>query len=177
MQICYKRSHVPAHTMVHQSRLYRSLAQLLLHTRVAALGTLDSDGAPAVSMVPFAVAPTLSALVVHVSALAAHTGNMQRHADVSLLVMQAEVAGEPVHALPRVTLRGHAETLAASDPRHAGARDAYLARFPEAEPMMQLGDFRLVLIHVDHARQIAGFGAARSVQADELMRLLTGDLH
>lgn len=159
--------------MAHQSRLYQSLAQLLRHSRVAALGTLDGDGAPAVSMVPFAIVPELCALVVHVSALAAHTGNMQRHGDVSLLVMQAEVAGEPVHALPRVTLRGRAETLAADDPRHASARTAYLSRFPEAEPMMQLGDFRLVLIHVEQARQIAGFGAARSVQADELIRLLS----
>jgi heme iron utilization protein len=155
------------------SRLTQSLAQLLRHSRVAALGTLDEDGAPAVSMVPFAVVPSLSAMVIHVSTLAAHTGNMERHATVSLLVMQPEAAGAPVHALPRVTLSGRAETLAGNDPRRAAARDAYLARFPEAEPMLQLGDFRLVLIHVDQARQIAGFAAARSVGSDELQALLS----
>ena len=111
-----------------------------------------------VSMVPFAIAPTIPALVLHVSALAAHTGNMTRHPAVSLLVMQPERAGEPVHALPRVTLHGRAETVTREDTRHATVRQAYLDRFPDTEPMMQLGDFRLLLVQVSQARQVAGVG-------------------
>lgn len=163
--------------MTHTPRLHQALHQLLHRTRVAALGTLDGDGAPVVSMVPFAIDPVVPALVLHVSALAAHTGNMERNATVSLLVMQPEQAGQPVHALPRATLQGRAETLAAQDPRRDAARAAYLARFPEAEPMMQLGDFRLVLVHPTQARQVAGFGAARAVDAQELHRLLGGAAH
>ena len=158
--------------MAHPSRLHRALHHLLHHTRVAALGTLDADGAPMVSMVPFAIAPTIPALVLHVSALAAHTGNMTRHPAVSLLVMQPERAGEPVHALPRVTLHGRAETVTREDTGHATVRQAYLDRFPDTEPMMQLGDFRLLLVQVTQARQVAGFGAARSVEADELRLIL-----
>ncbi|MEZ5639233.1 MAG: pyridoxamine 5'-phosphate oxidase family protein [Burkholderiaceae bacterium] len=158
--------------MAHPSRLHRALHHLLHHMRVAALGTLDADGAPMVSMVPFAIAPTIPALVLHVSALAAHTGNMTRHPAVSLLVMQPERAGEPVHALPRVTLHGRAETVTREDTRHAKVRQAYLDRFPDTEPMMQLGDFRLLLVQVTQARQVAGFGAARSVEADELRLIL-----
>ncbi len=158
--------------MAHQSRLHRSLHQLLHQTRVAALGTLGDDGAPMVSMVPFAIAPSVPALVLHVSALAAHTGNMARQPAVSLLVMQAERAGEPVHALPRVTLHGRAETVSRDDSRHATVRQAYLYRFPDTEPMMELGDFRLLLVHLTQARQVAGFGAARSVEAAELRQIL-----
>ena len=158
--------------MAHSTRLHRSLHQLLHHARVAALGTLGEDGAPMVSMVPFAIAPSIPALVLHVSALAAHTGNMTRHPAVSLLVMQPERAGEPVHALPRVTLHGRAETVIREDTRHATARQAYLARFPDTASMMQLGDFRLLLVHVAQARQVAGFGAARSVEAAELRQIL-----
>lgn len=161
--------------MARQPRLYQSLHQLLHHTRVASLGTLGDDGAPMVSMVPFAIASPLSALVLHVSALAAHTGNMARHDAVSLLVMQPEVATEPVHALPRVTLLGHAETVLGDDTRRHAARVAYLARFPEAEPMTQLGDFQWVLVHVEQARQVAGFGAARSVGAAELLQVIRSD--
>ena len=51
---------------------------------------------------------------------------------------------------------------------HTACRHAYLARFPEAEPMTALGDFRFVVLHVLGARQVAGFGAARTVDADEL---------
>jgi hypothetical protein len=54
---------------------------------------------------------TVGCLVIHVSSLAAHTGNLQAVPAVSLLVMLADVRGEPAHALPRVTLEGHATML------------------------------------------------------------------
>ena len=52
------------------------------------------------------------------------------------------------------------------------ARRAYLTRFPEAEPMTQLGDFMFVGIAVAGARQVAGFGAARSLDADAVAQAL-----
>ena len=158
--------------MIHESRLTHALRALLHTQRVAALGTLDDNGAPQVSMVPYAMEPCGACLVVHVSGLAAHTRNLQQTPTVSLLVMQPEVAGEPVHALPRVTLEGQAEVLAAGSSKWQACRTAYLARFPEAEPMTQLGDFMFVAIRVAGARQIAGFGAARSVDAHELNHVL-----
>jgi hypothetical protein len=57
------------------------------------------------------------------------------------------------------------------------ARQTYLARFPEAEPMTQLGDFSLVAITPTAARQVAGFGTARPLEADEIagvLRLMPG---
>ena len=159
--------------MPHESRLTRELRLLLNAQRVAALGTLrDGGGAPQVSMVPFAIEPGLACLVLHVSGLAAHTRNMQASPAVSLLVMQAEVAGEPVHALPRVTLDGRAEMLVADSPDWAACRSVYLARFPQAEPMTQLGDFRFVMVRPTGARHVAGFGAARSVDEPELAQVL-----
>ena len=160
--------------MAHESRLTRELRSLLQAQRVAALGTQHSDGSPMVSMVPYAMDAANPTLYAHVSGLAAHTRNMQAAPAVSLLVMQAEVPGEPVHALPRVTLHGRAETLTPDSPSWHAARSAYLQRFPEAEPMTQLGDFRFVAIHVTGARQVAGFGAARSVDADELRGVFGG---
>ena len=152
----------------HRSRLMRGAIELLRTQRVAALATLEADGAPFVSMVPFALEPGPGCLVLHVSALAQHSGNMRREPRVSLLVMQPEQAGQPVHALPRLTLLGQASPLEPGSESWARCRAAYLARFPEAEPMTQLGDFRFVAIRPEGARQIAGFGTARSVEADEL---------
>src|SRR3546814_10347616 len=96
--------------MAHESRLTRELRKLLGQQRTAALGTIGDNGAPFVSRVPFAAEPVSGDLVIHVSAMAAHTGNMQARPDVSLLVAQSEAPGEPVHALPRVTLTGRAFT-------------------------------------------------------------------
>lgn len=153
--------------MAHEPRLTSALRALLAAQRVAALGTLGDDGAPFVSMVPFAVDAQDRSLVIHISGLAAHTRNLQRTPRASLMVCQAEVTGEPVHALPRVTLDVQAADAAAGADAQA-CRNAYLARFPEAEPMTALGDFRFVRLRPLGARQVAGFGAARSLDAAEL---------
>jgi len=52
------------------------------------------------------------------------------------------------------------------------ARQAYLARFPDAQPMTELGDFMFVGIAVQGARQVAGFGAARSLDAETVADVL-----
>ncbi|MFZ3082381.1 HugZ family protein [Rhodoferax ferrireducens] len=151
----------------------RELRALLNAQRVAALGTVGDDGAPFVSMVPYAIVQHLCCLVIHVSGLAAHTRNLQAREPVSLLVMKSEVPGEPVHALPRVTLEGQAKVLERGSADWQACSDVYIARFPDAEPMTQLGDFMFVAIQVTGARQVAGFGVARSIDAEEVRLALT----
>jgi putative heme iron utilization protein len=154
--------------MTHEPRLTRELRTLLNTQRVAALGTIDDAGNPFVSMVPFAIEPQLHCLVIHVSGLAAHTRYLQARERVSLMVMQAEVAGEPVHALPRVTLDGVATVAQRGSAEWTACRTSYLTGFPDAEPMTELGDFKFIAIKVTGARQVAGFGAARSLDEVEI---------
>ena len=140
--------------MSHEPRLSRDLRELLNSRRVAALGTLDEDGLPFVSMVPYALEPRSASLVIHVSALAAHTRNLQATPQVSLLVMQAEVEGEPVQALPRVTLTGRATLLAPESAAWAEGRAAYLARLPTVQPSTHFGASLFLAIHPLGARQV-----------------------
>jgi hypothetical protein len=154
--------------MSHESRLTRELRALLHSHRVAALGTISDEGLPFVSMVPFAMVPALGCFVIHVSGLAAHTRYLAARPAVSLLVMQPELPDEPVHALPRVTVDGRARVLALDDGEWPACRAAYLKRFPDAEHMTRLGDFRFVAIEVKGARHVAGFGAARSIDEVEI---------
>ena len=158
--------------MTHVPRLMQSLRALLQRQRVAALGSLCDDGTPLVSMVPYAIASDPPCVMLHVSALAQHTRNLQATPAVSLLVMQSEVEGEPVHSLPRVSLQGQARTLTPEDAAWERCRAAYLERFPDAEPMTLLGDFRFVAIDISGARQVAGFGSARTVGLEELQLIL-----
>jgi hypothetical protein len=162
--------------MTHESRLGRELRSLLQEQRVAALGSLCEDGTPMVTVVPFAPAaiePGQGCVVVHLSGLAAHTANLLDRPAVSLLVMRPEVPGQAVHALPRVTLQGRARLLAPDGAAWTAGRAAYLRRFPEAEMMTALGDFRFFAIAISQARQVAGFGAARSIAAEDLAQVLT----
>lgn len=154
----------------------RRLRALLDTVPVAALGTLHR-GEPAVSMVPFVVVPQHGggdALLIHVSALATHTRDLQEHPRASLMVMaDPATAGGPPQALPRVTLQCEAAPLPRDDAAaYAAAQAAYLARFPEAEVTFGLGDFQLFVLRPVSARLVAGFGRAHALVAEGLQRWL-----
>ncbi len=152
--------------------LTRALRQLVVSRRTAALGTVSDEGHAFVSMVPYAIDRDAGELILHVSGLAAHTGYLQARPRATLLVTDAERADEPVHALPRVSLEVEASFCHPGSADADRARRVYLERFPEAEPMTALGDFRFVRLTVLGARQVAGFGAARSLPADEVRQAL-----
>ena len=163
----------------HLPRLGHALHQLLATRRSAALAALDAaSGAPSVSMVPFAVDPGhpdddgAPCIVLHISGLAAHTANLQADARAALLITAAEVPGAPVHDLARITLDVLAHTPAPDSPAGRRAHAVYVQRFPDAAFMTGLGDFRFVTLVPTGARQIAGFGTARNVGAQELAQVL-----
>lgn len=148
----------------------QALRQLLQRQQVAALGTLHK-GEPFVSMVPFALLPDGQA-VIHVSRLATHTKDMEQHPGVSLLVMGERAPDEPAQALPRATLQGQARACPPDDARYAAARSAYLARFPQSEPMFAFADFSLFVIAARSVRFVGGFAQAASLTADGYAALM-----
>ena len=158
--------------MSHEPRLTGELRVLLSTQRMAVLGTLTDEGAPFVSMVPFAIERTLGCLVIHVSALAAHTHNLQVRARVSLLVTVPERQDLHVHDLHRVTLQGCARMLERESADWRVCKSAYLNRFPDVEFMTELGGFTFVAIDISGARHVSGFGAARSVDQVEVKLVL-----
>ena len=159
--------------MSREHSLTPALRALLASRRTAALGTVDASGAAFVSLVPFAIDPGSASLVIHISALAAHSQNLQARPNASLMVADGEVVGEPVHALARVSIEVLATWAEPGSGLAAQCRATYLVRFPEAEPMTTLGDFRFVRLSLRGARQVAGFGAARSLSADEIAQALS----
>ena len=142
-----------------------SLRKLLREQRIAALGTLH-DGEPFVSMVPFALLASPPRFVIHVSGLAAHTKDMLRDGRVSLLISAQPDAQTAPQAVPRVTVQGDATPLDEEDEGYAGAKAAYLERFPEGEPMFGFGDFSIFLIVPRTLRLVAGFAQAKTLTAD-----------
>src|SRR5215468_5925578 len=141
--------------------------QQLLHGRmIAALGTLH-QGAPFVSMVPFAVARDGS-LILHVSRLAAHTRDMLNNSEVSLLITEPEASGKMPQALARVTFQGRAQMLERDSQKHIDAREVYLSRFPDAASLFEFSDFNIFIIKPVSARVIAGFGQAVTITGEDL---------
>jgi putative heme iron utilization protein len=148
----------------------QALKQMLQRQDVGALATLHK-GEPAVSMVPYALLPGGS-LVIHVSQLATHTRDMQEHAGVGLLVLGERTPDLLPQEQPRVALHGPARPCPAEAPEYAGARAAYLARFPDSEPMFGFGDFSLFVIEPRAVRYVAGFAQAFTVTAPAWQQLM-----
>lgn len=148
-----------------------AMRQLLQRQEVAALGTLH-NGEPFVSMVPYALVPLGRGFVVHVSRLATHTRDMETHAGVSLLVMDERTPDVPPQALPRVTVQGQAQRCAPGAPLYEAARQAYLARFPDSEPMFDFADFSLFVIEPRSLRVVGGFAQAWSVTGADYVRFM-----
>ena len=163
--------------MPHESHLQQSLRALLATQRIATLGVQpladfsmpQALPAPGLSCVPWAWNSEFCCLVIHVSALASHTQAMEQHPAVSLMMTAQEQANTGVHALERVSIQGIASTPPPESLLCQTAKNSYLQRFPEAEAMTMLADFRFVCITPSRARHIAGFGAARDVDDQELI--------
>jgi putative heme iron utilization protein len=147
------------------------LRELVRGRNIAALGTLH-QGAPFVSMVPFALAKDGS-LIIHVSRLASHTQDMLDHPDVSLLIAESETSQKMAQELARVTVQGQAQKLDRDSQKHNEARDVYLARFPDAASLFEFSDFNIFIVKPISVRLIAGFGRAVTITGDDFATALS----
>ena len=152
------------------SEQMKQLRRLIARQPIAALGTLH-DGAPYVSMAPFAALPDGSAIVVHVSQLTAHTKDMQADARMSLLIMDADDDADMPQARARVTIQGLATAAPAA--LWSACEEAYLDRFPDAAPIVGLGDFQFFLVRPTGARFVGGFAQAQSLSPALVTEALT----
>jgi hypothetical protein len=153
--------------------LHLPVRALLKAQKIAALGTIH-EGEPYVSMVPFALLPRGPDFVIHVSTLAAHTGDMLASSKASLLVIAPEEEGVPPQARARITIQGEALQVPHAAALYPEAREAYLRRFPESAQTFELGDFSLFAIRARLCRFVGGFAQARSLTADGLATILAG---
>lgn len=135
----------------------QTLARLIRERQTAALGTLR-NGAPFVSMVPYAFTPDFTGFDIHISTLAHHTRDILADPRVSLMIAQPESPDQDTQNLARISIQGEAVLLPKDGPEYAEARQRYVARFPSAAMSFGLGDFALYRIQVQSARFVAGFG-------------------
>ena len=140
-------------------------ARTLVHLeRTGTLGTLSRrhPGHPFVSIMPYATDGQGRPLLL-ISALAMHTQNLEADRRASLLIAQA--GSEDPLALARVTLMGRAVRLEAAE--RAVARDAYLARHPNAVHWVDFEDFAFWRLDLADVYFVGGFGAMGWVGADD----------
>ena len=136
--------------------LHASLARLIRGQRIGALGTLF-QGAPYVSMMPYAVSDDLDWIFIHVSRLAQHTQNLLQDRRVSLLIAEPDAPDRDPTALERITIRGEAAEVIPAREGYTEAMARYLERFPNSALNFQLGDFSFYRLRPGTGRYGAGF--------------------
>ena len=137
-----------------------SVRFLLRSATRAALGTLDEEGRPFVSLVAVATAPD-GAPVMLLSDLARHTRHLRERPEASLLV---DGTGDSGMDGPRVTLRGRVRR----DGDEA-ARSRFVARHADAGTYAGFSDFSLWRFEADDAHLVAGFGRIDRVTARDCL--------
>ena len=158
--------------MSEQTELVQHLQKLLLNKRSASLATLTNQGEPFASMVPFAIDSKSANLVIHISEFVAHTRYLQQRPIASVMIATSEQEGKPVHDLSRVTFQVNALPLELDSEEWSYYRDIYLARFPYVEFMTHFKDFHFFTLEITRIRQVAGFGAAKTLNVDEVKALI-----
>ena len=140
-------------------------ARTLVHLeRTGTLGTLSRrhPGHPFVSVMPYAPDAGGRPLLL-ISGLAMHTQNLDADPRASLLIAQA--GSEDPLALARVTLMGRATRLGVAE--RAAARDAYLARHPNAIHWVDFEDFAFWRLDIGDVYFVGGFGAMGWVEGGD----------
>ncbi len=139
--------------------------RLLAHTGSAALGTINPDGSPLVTLVAMSSMADGAPLLL-LSRLAAHTQNILRSPIASLLVQGAGKDPDPMRA-PRLSLNGNVVGLEKDEIATAKAR--FIDTHPGSEPYDTELDFDYYRFAIESVRFNQGFGRFRKLRPDDLL--------
>jgi len=133
--------------------------------RVGCLSTVSrkQPGFPFGSVMPYGL-DNHGQPIFLISTMAMHTQNLQADPRASLLVAQADGAGDPLGA-SRVTLVGN--VLPLPEPEIAEARTRYLARYANSKYWVDFEDFSFYRMDVLDLYYVGGFGVMGWVSASE----------
>ena len=146
------------------------LRDLLSVRRVLALSVL-AGGEPIIGLLPFAVTPNRSALVIHASRLARHSRGLRDGAPFDALIHLPDTPDADPLQIPRVTLQGIVRVLSSDRPESEADRRAYIEKLPAAEDLLGFADFHFYRLEIRSGRLVAGFAQAVSFTADTLRQI------
>jgi heme iron utilization protein len=146
------------------------LRSLLVEQRVLALGVIV-DGEPYVGLVPFAVQPDVSAILIHTSQLARHSEGLEKGARFSGLIHEPDTPDADARQLPRLTVQGRVTPLEPGTAAWQQAHDVYVQKLPSSEMMFGFGDFTLHALTLERGRLVVGFASTIDLDAGEFRSL------
>jgi putative heme iron utilization protein len=159
---------------MERDEVLQQLARLISEQRWAALATVDEKGHPQASMVAYVPEPGFSGFLLHLSRLAAHTGNLLECPWASLAIAEPDTRECDPQTLARVSLAGPIRPIARDSDEYLKGKQRYLARLPDAEQLFAFGDFMLLRLQPRSVRFVGGFGRAFSFSGSDLAGIEEG---
>lgn len=141
--------------------------QIIRTSRYGALATLHAtNGFPLVTRVATATDMDGSPIIV-ASGLAAHTPALLNNPLCSLLLGKTGKGDPLAHA--RATIFCRALPIRRDNPNYIALKRRFLNRNPKAELYIDLPDFLIFKLEIDHANLNGGFGKAFIIKREELV--------
>jgi putative heme iron utilization protein len=137
-------------------------AELRHHCHSAILATTGADGAPDASYAPFVESgENDGAILILVSGLARHTGNLLRTGRASALLIEDEAASGQIFGRRRATYACRVEPVARDSAAWTTGITAMQARHGAVVTMLRdLPDFQLLRLVPESGTLVLGFGKA-----------------
>ena len=140
--------------------------QLLSQTRSLILATTNPDGSPLTSYAPFIVDEQRQ-FTIFTSQLAAHTANLQRTGQASVMLIEDEAATTQIFARQRLTFQCRASLIPRDSDEGEAVLAQYEARFGKMVGLLKsLPDFQLFRLQPQSGSLVVGFGQAYTLSGD-----------
>jgi putative heme iron utilization protein len=142
------------------SDAHRAYEQLLSQTRSLILGTINADGTPLVSYAPF-ILNERRQFYIFISQLAAHTANLQRTGQASLMLIEDESATDQIFARKRAIFQCQARLIKRDGTEGEAVVAEFESRFGQMIGLLKsLPDFLLFKLQPQSGLLVLGFGQA-----------------
>ena len=147
-----------------------ALRRLIDAERVLTVAVLV-DREPVAALLPYAIGPDYTSLLVQVSGLARHAKGLQHGAAIGLLVHQAVTPDLDAMQVPRLSVQAVVNVLERDSRAFDDAAARLMQRFPVASTTTALGDFRICELTLGRGRYVQGFARAVNVTAETFRAL------
>lgn len=142
--------------------------ELITARRSLIMATVDNDGHPHASYTPF-ISDGGFGFYIFVSELAKHTPFLERRREVTVLLIEDEVASTQIFARRRASFPCNVERIPRTDAGWDNVVDRFADRFgPVVSTLRSLGDFVIFRLTPREGIYVKGFGQAYRLSGPEL---------
>ena len=144
----------------------QSYQQLLSQTESLILATVNPDGTPRASYAPF-IMDEQRQFYIFTSQLAAHTANLLRTGQASVMLLEDEAVASQIFARRRVTFQCQASLIPRDSAEGKAALIQYETRFGKMVGLLKsLPDVQLFKLRPQSGSLVLGFGQAYELGGD-----------